>query len=95
MGRADVFDASAEQIFGGAGERKWRHDRRRARRRRDVRRAAVIADEQAQPRGGRDEIDYFRRFDCDGALAGSIAASRLAYPRSLGPAKTKTRAPKL
>src|SRR5262249_43417001 len=49
--RADVFDASAEQILRRGLNESGGHDHRRARRRRDVRRAAVVADEQAQPRG--------------------------------------------
>src|SRR5262245_16916346 len=64
---ADVLDAGAEQVLGRRLNESGGHDHRRAGRRRDVRRAAVIADEQAQPRGCRDEIGYFRRFDGDGA----------------------------
>src|SRR5262245_10955163 len=44
--RADVFDASAEQILRRGLNECGGHDHRRARRGRDVRRAAVIADEQ-------------------------------------------------
>ena len=62
-----MFDACAEQVLGRRLNESGGHDHWRAGRRRDVRRAAVVADEQAQPRDGRDEIGYSRRFDGDGA----------------------------
>ena len=50
----------------------------------DVRRAAVVGDEQAQSRGGGDEAGDLRRFDGNGALGGQHRDQPLRQPALAG-----------